>query len=66
MSELKLNMNDVNLIENEDGFSVEIDDTTDTFKLIMKVGLEIDSSFSEEQAFEAGLTKLLEQATDSI
>lgn len=62
MSEdLKFNIDDIKFTQEDDGILVEVDETTDTYKVLVALGKKINAESPEEEAFEAGISRLIEE-----
>lgn len=62
MSEdLKFNLDDIKFTEEADGILVEVDENTDTYKVLVALGRKINADSSEEEAFEAGLSRVIQE-----
>lgn len=62
MSEdLKFNIDDIKFTQEDDGILVEVDETTDTYKVLVALGKKINADSSEDEAFEAGINRLIEE-----
>jgi hypothetical protein len=59
--ELKFNIDDIKFTEEDDGILVEVDETTDTYKVLVALGKQINADSSDDEAFEAGINKLIEE-----
>ena len=57
--DLKFNLDDLKLTQEEDGVLVEVDEETDTYKMLVALGKQLNPENSEQEAFEAGLQRLL-------
>jgi hypothetical protein len=64
MSDLKFNIEDLKFTEEADGVLVEVDEDTDTYKVIVALGKQLNPDSSEQEAFEAGLQKLIDASNE--
>lgn len=64
MSDLKFNIDDLKFTEEADGVLVEVDEETDTYKVLVALGRQDLPEAEEQEAFELGLKKLIEANND--
>lgn len=57
----KINTDDIKIREVDGTFEVEVDDETETYKTLVGLGRVLREGATEQEAFEAAMTKILNQ-----
>jgi hypothetical protein len=55
----KINSDDIKITEEADGFSVEVDDESETYKTLVSVGKNLKEDATDQEAFELALNNIL-------
>lgn len=58
--ELKFNIEDLQFTEESDGVLVQVDEESDTYKILVALGKKENPNNTEQEAFESGLKQLIE------
>lgn len=65
MTDLTFKISDLKFTEEEDGaVTIEVDEETETYKVLVALGRQELPEAAEQQALELGLTKLIEASND--
>jgi FAD synthase len=54
-----INPDDIKITPEADGYSVEVDDETETYRTLVNIGKNLKSDASDQEAFELALKTIL-------
>lgn len=55
----KINPSDIKISQDDSGFTVEVDDETETYRALVTMGKSIKADATDQEAFEAAMTQIL-------